>query len=67
MRIIERDPVRLVTAVLKALRQEVEKRYQLGALEAGQHVDELTCGRRTLNTSMRSVTRPCSGREGEEH
>ena len=40
MRIIERYHVRLVNAVLKALRQEVEKRYQLGALEAGQHVDE---------------------------
>ena len=40
MRIIERHPVRLVNAVLKALRQEVEKWYQLAALEAGQHVDE---------------------------
>ena len=40
MRIIERYPVRLVNVVLKALRQEVKKRYQLGALEAGQHVDE---------------------------
>ena len=41
MRIIERYPFRLVNAVLKALRQEVKRRYQLGALEAGQHVDEL--------------------------
>ena len=40
MRIIERNSVRLLNAVLKALRQEVKKRYQLGALEAGQHVDE---------------------------
>ena len=40
MRIIERFTVRLVNAVLNALRQEVEKRYQLGALEAGQHVDQ---------------------------
>ena len=40
MRIIERYPIRLVNAVLKAPRQEVKKRYQLGALEAGKHVDE---------------------------
>ena len=40
MRIIERYSVRLVNVVLKALRQEVKKRYQLGALEAGQHVVE---------------------------
>ena len=40
MRIIERYPVRLVSAVLRALRQEMKKRYLLGALEAGQHVDE---------------------------
>ena len=40
MRIIERYPVRLVNAVLIASRQELKKRYQLGALEAGQHVDE---------------------------
>ena len=40
MRITERYPVRLVNVVLKAQRQEVKKRYQLGTLEAGQHVDE---------------------------
>ena len=40
MRFVERYPVRLVNALLKVLRQEVEKRFQLGALEAGQHVDE---------------------------
>ena len=40
MRVIERYPVRLVNAVLKAPRQDVKKRYQLGALEAGQHVAE---------------------------
>ena len=38
MRTTERYPVRLVNAVLKSLRQEVKRRYQLGALEAGQHV-----------------------------
>ena len=40
MRISQRYPIRLVNAVLKTLRQEVKKRYKLGTLEAGQHVDE---------------------------
>ena len=33
MRIIERNPVRLVNAVLRSLRQEVKDRYQLRAAE----------------------------------
>ena len=33
-------PVRLVNVVLRALRREVKKRYQLSAMEAGQHVEE---------------------------
>ena len=44
MRIIERHPVRLVNAVLRALRQEVKERYQWSAMEAGQHVDEPNVG-----------------------
>ena len=40
MRVVERYPVRLLNAVLRALRQEVKERYQLSAMEAGQHVDE---------------------------
>ena len=38
MRITERYTVRLVNAVMRSLREEVKE--QLGALEAGQHVDE---------------------------
>ena len=44
MRIIERYTVRLVNAVLKALRQEVEKRDQLGAFELDNTSMNLTCG-----------------------
>jgi hypothetical protein len=40
MRIVERYPLRLVNAVLKALRQEMLATYELNAMEAGQHVDE---------------------------
>ena len=37
---IERYIVSLVNVTLTALRQEVKKRDQLGALEVAQHVDE---------------------------
>ncbi|CAK0840427.1 unnamed protein product, partial [Prorocentrum cordatum] len=40
MRIIERYPPRLVAAVLRGLRREAIARGQLGALEAGPHLDE---------------------------
>ena len=40
MRVAERYPLRLVNAVLRALRQEVRERNQLSATETGQHVDE---------------------------
>ena len=36
----ESYPIRLVNAMLRALRQEVKERYQLNAIEAAQHVDE---------------------------
>ena len=36
----ERYPIRLVNAVLRALRQEVSERYQMTAIVAEQHVDE---------------------------
>ena len=36
----ERYPIRLVNALLQALRQDVSARYQLSATEARQHVDE---------------------------
>ena len=70
MRVIERYPVRLVNAVLKVLRQEVEKRYQLGALEAGQHVDEpdvwLT-NPEFYEEIYGAETWPGLGRKSEEH
>ena len=40
MRVAERYPLRLVNAVLRALRREVRERNQLSATETGQHVDE---------------------------
>ena len=40
MRVVERYPVRLVNAVLRALRQDVKERCQKRAMEAGHHVDE---------------------------
>ncbi|CAK0865658.1 unnamed protein product, partial [Prorocentrum cordatum] len=40
MRIIERYPTKLAAAVLRGLRREAIARGQLGALEAGPHLDE---------------------------
>ncbi|CAK0838302.1 unnamed protein product [Prorocentrum cordatum] len=40
MRIIERYPPKFVAAVLRGLRREAIARGQLGALEAGPHLDE---------------------------
>ena len=40
MRIGARYPLRLVNAVLRALRQEMLAKYEFNIMEAGQHVDE---------------------------